>query len=66
MERINSRILIVDDDPSVRELLTEVMGYEGFTLATATDGQAALEAVKAQVPDLVLLDLQMPNMGGAC
>jgi two-component system nitrogen regulation response regulator GlnG len=65
MERINSRILIVDDDPSVRELLTEVMGYEGFTLATATDGQAALEAVKAQVPDLVLLDLQMPNMGGA-
>ncbi|MBI4054905.1 MAG: response regulator [Elusimicrobia bacterium] len=58
------KILIVDDDESVLELLGFIVGKEGFQVATALDGVKALEAVEASPPDLILLDLMLPRYGG--
>jgi CheY-like chemotaxis protein len=58
------RILIVDDDPAICEVLTEVLGDAGHYPATATDGQAALERVRASAPDLILMDLMLPTLDG--
>jgi CheY-like chemotaxis protein len=61
-------ILIVDDEPAVREVLTGYFehqyGPRGFRVETATDGAEALVAVRLQRPALVLLDIDMPGMGG--
>jgi CheY-like chemotaxis protein len=58
------RILVVDDDPGVRDVVTLVLGDEGFPVATAADGRQALASIAAERPDLVLLDLNMPEMTG--
>ena len=62
------RVLIVDDEPEVRKTLTDIlraMRYpDGLEIEGAADGREGLEAVVRQLPDLVLLDLQMPRMGG--
>ncbi len=58
------RILVVDDEPQVREVLKLYLSREGFRISTATDGQAALEAFETQAPDLVLLDLMLPHVDG--
>lgn len=58
-------ILIVDDDPSIRFLLRSILEYEGFTVAEAGNGAAALEAIKSEaLPDIVMTDLMMPLMTG--
>lgn len=57
-------VLIVDDDPLVRELLGEVLGSDAFDLRFAADGPTALQEVEAELPDLVLLDVMMPGMDG--
>jgi len=57
-------ILIVDDEPIIRELFQRVLEHEGHTIITAGNGREALEAVRRQVPDLILLDLNMPLMDG--
>jgi CheY-like chemotaxis protein len=61
-------ILIVDDEPAVREVLSGYFehqyGPRGFRVETATDGAEALVAVRLQRPALVLLDIDMPGMGG--
>jgi putative two-component system response regulator len=57
-------VLIVDDDPVQRVLLEELLRPEGYSVATASDGRAALEAVKQVSPDVVLLDVQMPKLNG--
>ncbi|MBE1530475.1 response regulator transcription factor [Actinomadura algeriensis] len=59
-----ARILIVDDEPAVREALTGSLEFEGYRTATAADGVAALEAVARERPDLVVLDVLMPRMDG--
>ena len=59
------RVLVVEDDPSVRGLLQTLLKAEGYEVATAADGLAALEAASAAPPALVLLDLVMPDLGGA-
>lgn len=59
------RILIVDDDPSVRNLLKRFLSRAGFFVATAPDGKTALEAIKMEQPHLILLDVNMPDMSGA-
>ena len=59
-----ARILVVDDDPSVRALLRDVLELEGHTVAEAVDGYAALRAVAAERPDCVVLDVIMPGMDG--
>jgi putative two-component system response regulator len=59
-----STILIVDDDPSSRGVLRQVMAQEGYAVLEAADGVEALALVNEQAPDLVLLDLRMPNLDG--
>ena len=59
-----NRILVVDDDSSVREMLARVLVGEGYLVCAAADGTAALEIVAAKKIDLVLLDLNMPGKSG--
>ncbi|MBX6769495.1 MAG: response regulator transcription factor [Actinomadura rubrobrunea] len=59
-----ARILVVDDEPAVRESLTSSLEFEGYRVAEAADGVAALEQVERSRPDLVLLDVLMPRMDG--
>ena len=58
------RILIVDDEPDIRDLARAVLEGEGHTVATVDDGHAALLWLAAESCDLVLLDIHMPGMGG--
>jgi putative two-component system response regulator len=58
------RILVVDDEPIVIELITRLMVRFGFEVDKATNGGAALEAVVREPPDVVLLDVNMPDMDG--
>jgi len=58
------QILIVDDDPHIRELLRQELEGEGYTVWEASDGMAAIRQVKVQRPDLVILDVMMPQMNG--
>ncbi|MHB1133298.1 MAG: response regulator transcription factor [Chloroflexota bacterium] len=58
------RILIVDDEPDLLNAVRLYLEEEGFLLFSATDGLAALEIVRERLPDLVVLDVQMPKMDG--
>lgn len=58
------RVLVVEDDPSVRGLLHTLLSAEGYEVATASDGLAGLVKATASPPALVLLDLMMPDLGG--
>ncbi|HEY0466118.1 MAG TPA: response regulator, partial [Polyangiaceae bacterium] len=58
------RILVVDDSPVVRELLSEILASAGLAVQTAEHGIAALAAIEQNMPDLVLSDVEMPRMGG--
>ncbi len=57
------RLLLVDDDPALRETLGEVLADEGYELRVASNGREALQALDGWRPDLVILDLMMPEMG---
>jgi CheY-like chemotaxis protein len=59
-----AEILVVDDDAAVRESLTAVLEASGHLVDQAADGEQALRAVDASLPDLILLDLAMPVMSG--
>lgn len=59
-----AKILIVDDEPRIRQLITEYLEHEGFECAEATDGSAALASLSAQSFDLVILDIMMPFVDG--
>jgi len=59
-----SKILIVDDDVSIREILATQLGRLHYETATAADGVEAVAAFKSEKPDLVLMDLMMPQMDG--
>ena len=58
------KVLVVEDDPSVRGLLQTLLSAEGYDVATASDGLAGLVKATTQPPGLVLLDLMMPDLGG--
>jgi DNA-binding response OmpR family regulator len=58
------RVLVVDDEPMVRETLGQVLSDEGYVVDLAVDGESALERVHAAQPDAILLDLMMPGMNG--
>jgi K+-sensing histidine kinase KdpD/CheY-like chemotaxis protein len=59
-----SNILIVDDDDSIRSLLQQELGDAGYTIEEASNGKEALEKVRANRPDLIILDIMMPEMNG--
>lgn len=61
---MSERIFIVEDDRHIFELLELYLGREGFRIAGASDGQAALQAILAEPPDLVVLDLMLPGLDG--
>ena len=57
-------ILVVEDEPTLRETLAEALEADGFAVVQAADGRAALEQFRAHNPDLVLLDLMLPELSG--
>ncbi len=57
-------ILVVEDDPTLRETLVDALEVEGFRVVSAADGRAALTRFRADQPDLVLLDLMLPELSG--
>jgi nitrogen regulation protein NR(I) len=57
-------ILIVDDDPQLRQSFEKLLTAEGHTIRTASTGEAALTLVKTSIPDLVIMDVRMPGMSG--
>jgi two-component system, chemotaxis family, chemotaxis protein CheY len=59
-----ARVLIVEDDDGIRDLVDLVLTSAGYEILTATDGAAALQVVGTVHPDLVLLDMRMPVMDG--
>ncbi len=62
--QMRAKVLIVDDNDALRALLAEILSMEGFQVATAAHGEAALNAVTEHEPDLLLLDINMPGMDG--
>lgn len=64
MYAMTHHILIVDDDPHIRDLLAFALGRAGMRVAEAGDGEAALAAVEQDVPDLMILDINMPRLDG--
>ena len=61
---MTKRILIADDEPNILISLEFLMKREGFDVEVAVDGEAALEAIAAHVPDLILLDVMLPKKDG--
>ncbi|MFC9296648.1 response regulator transcription factor [Streptomyces sp. NPDC057011] len=59
-----ARILVVDDEPAVREALRRSLAFEGYAVQTAVDGLDALDKAASYAPDLIVLDIQMPRMDG--
>ncbi|MBN1872505.1 MAG: response regulator [Candidatus Omnitrophica bacterium] len=60
----NAKILIVDDEPDLLELLKTTLVNNGYDVVTANDGLQGLEQVENENPDLILLDIKMPRMDG--
>ena len=59
-----SRVLIVEDEPHIIESLSFVLGREGFLVSSALDGEAAVEVLRRDPPDLVILDVMLPRLNG--
>jgi two-component system alkaline phosphatase synthesis response regulator PhoP len=58
------KILLVDDEPDILELLTYSFEIEGFDVVTANDGLEALKVAEKELPDIIILDIMMPGMDG--
>ena len=61
---MSARILVIEDDPDFLELMTYELRNAGYTLLTATDGQAGLALAQQEKPDLILTDLMLPKLTG--
>ena len=62
---MSKKILVVEDDQSIRELLVELLETEGYSVSSANNGKEALDSLKTEIrPDLILMDLMMPVMDG--
>jgi two-component system KDP operon response regulator KdpE len=57
-------ILVVDDEPQIRRVMRTALASKGYTIAEAHSGEEALEIVRSEEPDLILLDVNMPGIGG--
>ncbi len=60
----SKKILVIDDDPSIREMLTEVLVDEGYSVDAASDGVEALRMIKSSQPQLIVTDIIMPEQDG--
>ncbi|HKV55099.1 MAG TPA: response regulator transcription factor [Candidatus Binataceae bacterium] len=63
-ERLRQKVLVVEDENDIRELIRYNLSQEGFVVEEAADGAEALDRIGRRVPDLVLLDLMLPQMSG--
>jgi putative two-component system response regulator len=61
---VRKRILIVEDNPQVRQAITRTLEIEGFTILQANDGKIALSILQRTIPDLIVSDINMPNLNG--
>src|SRR5438445_780358 len=61
---MKAHILVVDDDPRITELLRRVLAYEGYNVATAASGNEALNRTLERPPDLIVLDVMLPELDG--
>ncbi len=61
---MSPRVLVVDDDPDIRQLVAMKLTKSGHTVTTAADGASALASVRAQTPDIIVLDVAMPGLSG--
>lgn len=61
---MKKQILIVDDDPDSLDMLSFILTSEGFSIITAGDGLEALDIIKSVQPDLIITDVNMPNLDG--
>src|SRR4051794_41109681 len=59
-----TRVLVVDDEPNIVEVISMALRYEGFTVESASNGREALSAVTAFRPHLMVLDIMLPDMEG--
>jgi two-component system OmpR family response regulator len=59
-----ARVLVVDDEPSITDTIATALSYEGFQVATAANGRHALELIEGFRPDLVVLDVMLPDLDG--
>src|SRR2546423_4933850 len=59
-----TRILVVDDEPNILDVISMALRYQGFEVATEESGRAALSAVTSFRPDLMVLDIMLPDMEG--
>ena len=64
MKKTSTKILIVDDDPDIIEILTYNLSNEGYNVKSAVNGIEALKKAKKFIPDIILLDVMMPEMDG--
>ncbi|MFL2617873.1 MAG: response regulator transcription factor [Flavobacteriaceae bacterium] len=64
MKKTSTKILIVDDDPDIIEILTYNLSNEGYNVKSAVNGVEALKKAKKFIPDIILLDVMMPEMDG--
>jgi len=62
--QLNCRVLLVDDDPVIRRIITGYLVAAGFVVRTAVDGLDALQKLRTGVPDLIISDLSMPRVSG--
>jgi DNA-binding response OmpR family regulator len=61
---MTARVLVVDDSSTIRHLLTFALGQEGLEVASASNGEEGLQAIRERVPDLVITDAVMPGLTG--
>src|ERR1700752_2319533 len=61
---MKSRVVVIDDEPAIRDSLRMILEYEDYQFVGAASGQEALDIVRRERPDIVLLDIKMPGMDG--
>jgi DNA-binding response OmpR family regulator len=63
-KELNKKILVVDDDRFISRLLTQTFEFEGFSVSSANNGKDAIKQAETFLPDLIILDVMMPEMDG--
>ena len=64
MKKEDIKILLVDDEPDIIEILRFNLGQEGYKICTASDGQEAIKVAAKEFPHLIIMDVMMPNLDG--